>query len=344
MLEQFQPKILVLESDADIGMIPLLKMHRERFSDFKDSIVLVVHAGELSEQTAEAVALSADLFLKKPFSFEKLKYRLSMLLAAKADSSVIPSAFRNAVQQLGARDDRGALDSFRSILQMYPECPKATREMARILLSQQRWQEAEHWVWRLREEAILDPDWIPDVIEMAAKINRYDYVEWLADAVKEMPRSQVKIITAVAHGMALLAARLASSPKDRSRSLDLFQKAVTVSKHAPETYAEVIQFMYSADMLVEADILLRNAPDEVRHSEDTKMLLLEYLDQNREASEVINAAYQLYRAGIRKPRVYQILIERSKELKRTRQVIDELIEEGARIHPEWAETFNSYLE
>jgi hypothetical protein len=226
---------------------------------------------------------------------------------------------------------------------MYPELPKAAREVVRILLSRQRWQEAEQWVWRLREESLLDPDWIPDVIEMASKLNRYDYVEWLAGAVREMPKSKMAIITSVAHGMALLAARLASTPKERARSLDLFQKAVSVSKHAHETYSEVIQAMYSADMLVEADILLRNAPFEVQNSEETKMLLLEYLDANREGSEVINAAYQLYRSGIRKPRVYQILIERSKELGRTRQVIVELIEEAARVHPDWSDTFNSHL-
>jgi DNA-binding NarL/FixJ family response regulator len=341
-IEQSQPKILVLDSELEIGMIKLLRLHREQFPDYRDSFVLIIHSGELSELTAEAVSLSADLFLQKPFSFEKLSYRFALLLAAKSVDSPIGATFRNGVKQLENRDDAGALESFLSVLKRYPECPRATREVVRILLQQQRWQEAEHWVWRLREESLLDPEWIPDVIEMASKINRYDYVEWLADAVKEMPKSKLKIISAVAHGMSLLAARLASVPKERGRALNLYQRAVTVSKHAPETYTEVIQSMYAADMLVEADILLRGAPEEVRHSEDTKMLLLEYLDQNRDATEVINTAYQYYRSGIRTPRVYQILIERSKELNRTNQVIVELIEEGARIYPDWAATFNSY--
>jgi DNA-binding NarL/FixJ family response regulator len=343
LMEQFQPKVLVLESDANLGLPELLAKHRDRLSDFKDSIVVVLHSGELSEQTADAARQSVDLFLKKPFSLEKFKYRLSMLLAAKSESSVIPPLVRRGIQQLEEKDEDGALGTFRSILQMYPEFPKAIREVARILLARQQWQEAEHWVWRLREDSLLDPDWIPDVIEMASKINRYDYVEWLADAVREMPKSKVKIITSVAHGMSQLAARLASFSKERTRALDLFRKAISVSKHAPETYAEVIQFMYSAEMLVEADILLSMAPEEVRNSEDTKMLLLEYMDRNRDAPEVINAAYQLYRSGVRKPRVYQILIERSKELGRTRQVIVELIEEAGRIHPDWQDTFNAYL-
>ncbi len=344
LLSEFQPKILVLEADQDPQLLnELLSLHRKQFSNFKDSILIVLHSGDLSEQTAEAVRQGADIFLKKPFSLERFKYRFAMAVAAKSESSFVPPIYQDAMELIGSRADEEALAKLRTVVQIYPECPKALREMARIHLQRQNWQEAERWVWRLREENLLDPEWIPDVIEMASKIDRYDYVEWLADAVREMPKSKVRIISSVAHGIALLAARLASSQKDRPRALELFQKAVSVSKHAHETYSEVIQAMYSAEMIVEADILLRSAPDEVRESEDTKILLLEHLDQHREAPEVINAAYQLYRAGVRRPRVYQVLIERSKELGRTRQVIVELIEEAGRVHPDWTETFNGYL-
>jgi hypothetical protein len=231
---------------------------------------------------------------------------------------------------------------FNSVLQVFPESPKAMYELARFYLTRQRWTEAERFVWRLREEQLLDPEWIPDVIEMASKIDPNDYVEWLASAVREMPKSKVRIIAAVAHGITLLAARLSSEPGERGRALALFQQAVSVSKHAPETYSEVIQSMYSAEMMVEADILLQNAPVEVREAEGTKMLLLEYLDQSRDANEVIIKAYQLYRGGVRRPRVYQVLIERSIELGRTQQIITDLIEEAIRVHPEWADTFSSY--
>ena len=343
LLVEYRPKLLILESEGDADSFrKLLELHREHFKEYRDSIVVVLHSGDLSELTADAVKLGCDLFLRKPFSLEKFKYRLGLVITAKAEGSMVASLYSGACSLLEQKQDEAAVSKFTSLLQLFPESPKAMYELAKFYLSRQRWSEAERWVWRLREEQILDPEWIPDVIEMAAKINRYDYIEWLASAVREMPKSKVRIISAVAHGITLLAARLASETGERGRALTLFQQAVSVSKHAPETYSEVIQAMYSAEMMVEADILLRNAPEEVRESEDTKMLLLEYLDQTREASEVINSAYQLYRGGVRRPRVYQILIQRSIELGRTRQVITELIEEAVRVHPDWADTFNAY--
>jgi|GEM_PF-5617354 len=343
LLDQFKPKILVLEADDDPeGFIELLKMHREHFKDYQDSIVVILYSGDLSELTAGAVKEGCDLFLRKPYSLEKFKYRLSLVMAAKTEGSAVLANYREAQKLLESGQQDAAVFKYKQISQNFPECPKALYELARFYLSKQRWLEAERWVWRLREERLLDPEWIPDVIEMAYKIDRFDYIEWLADEVREMPKSKVRIISSVAHGITLLAARLASEGQERGRALTLFQKAVSVSKHATETYTEVIQAMYGAEMLVEADILLRSAPEEVRESEDTKMLLLDYLDQNREAPEVINAAYKLYREGVRRPRVYLILIQRSKELGRMKQIIDELIDEGARVHPDWADTFKTY--
>lgn len=186
------------------------------------------------------------------------------------------------------------------------------------------------------------PPRVPLFIKLAIGLTKFNIVNVIYSKYCEYDEKDEAVTKCIAAGLTVVGK--AHLQKQRPRdALEAFHKAENIAKTVPAIIKEIVIALVSNGLKKEAEDILVRAPNEVRDSPDVRIAELESLDKSGVPQNILKLGLELIGVGVKHPRLYEIVIARSIEMKRRRAVIDELVHTATELFPDQKGVFQKFL-
>lgn len=234
---------------------------------------------------------------------------------------------------LGKKDTAAALRSFEAGLAIDPHHYRSLVGALDCYIALGEHAKGYEVVRKLSETHTIPLQRIPDLIRLAIlngkfadMIGFYEY----GDAIAEAYPSATQYLAA---GLVVCGIYFARK-NSRSEALDAFRKAEVACRKYPKIQTRLLCAMIQADFVEEITIVSARMPEEIRESSEVRMAELMRMDRLSPPIQTLQHAINLFRQGFRARELFEILLKRSVELKRSNVNIDDILHAAEKAFPE----------
>lgn len=342
----------------------------------RKSIFMMVTSDKTESSVAEAAEEEVDGYILKPYSLQGFKDHLVRAYLSKVD----PDSYRRTIEEgkltLGFRDIEEAKQTFLRAVKLSRRPALAYYYYGRACLMQKNIAEAEeayqtglkydlrHYkclnglldlylrqkrskdAYKIARRLIsvypISSARLNSIVRLAIHNHMFEDVDAYFEAYSQMDRRPVELTRCMVAAQ-IVAGKFYFKQDDLPSAYRLFDGAIKASLRAPSTLAQILNTLLEQGDFARAEHYLRLFPTDKRSGEIYKLLNFLVLDYKGSAQEVILQGRKIIKAGIYDPRVYEIMIRRSVEVKLSRWV-DAFLEEALSRWPEMSERFTRWIQ
>ncbi|EQC46734.1 tetratricopeptide repeat protein [Bacteriovorax sp. BSW11_IV] len=185
---------------------------------------------------------------------------------------------------------------------------------------------------------------IPDLIRICLANRKFEDLEKLSLVLNQVPDLSENIRKYISAGLAMCGKHLLISNQSKDIALRSLKRALESSDDNVHVVVTVGRTYLECNYFNEALHVANSYEDKLGDSEEFKIFELELFYQTSETKgQVLTLGNELLQKNIKRPRVYEIIIQASIELKRRNEAIEQLVHDASSEHPNLKSFFQSFL-
>ncbi len=270
--------------------------------------------------------------------YEKAIAQLERSVSHDAPTLVAKAQFYkgNSFKELG--DLEKALESYIEALELDSKHYGSLQGARDITFEKKDYQEAYKFQARLLKEYPLNPFHIPLITKLSILTEQYDDIYKIWKLFDQLEEADPIIKLNVSAGMTILAEHLMRSDKNDS-AIEILESAVKFSMGKKEILRRIITNLIKLGATEKADQIFGSFADENKNTKEFKLMELEINNKAHSAEKTLMYAMNLTREGINDEIVYQIMLEKSVQLDRKAEEIDDIVHKATQLYPNSKERF-----
>jgi tetratricopeptide (TPR) repeat protein len=228
---------------------------------------------------------------------------------------------------------------FKESLKLDPKNYKGLAGLMECCLTQQKFEQAYDVSRCILAEHAVRPRRLPGLIRAAVMCGKFDDVLQFYDFYMKLDEVDEQLINSVSAGL-LVCSKFQMKKGLRAEAGVTLRKAMIACKGKAIYLKEILASMILNGMSDDIVPILASAPPEVKNSTEIRMAEFEYQYQaGATAGRMVEMGLDMIKQGIKNPRIYEIVIQKSIALKRRPQLIEELVGEACKEFPDHAHLF-----
>lgn len=185
---------------------------------------------------------------------------------------------------------------------------------------------------------------IPDLIRICLANRKFEDLEKLSLIMNQVPDLSVNIRKYISAGLAMCGKHLLISGSNRDIALRSLKRALESADENINVIVSVGRSYLEANLFNEALQISNNFNDRFGQFDEFKIFELELFFQTSESKgQVLSLGNELLQRNIKRPKVYEIIIQTSIELNRRSDAIEQLVNDASKEHPNLKSFFHSFL-
>jgi CheY-like chemotaxis protein len=333
--------------------LDLLQRQRANNPDVKKSIFLLLTSNSSQSAVARAAEEDCDAFILKPFTPEVFRNTLIRAALLKANPPEYFTCIEAGKAKIALKDFEGAEVEFKKAEKMDPQPALACYYLGQLkllkkimdgaqdfyeqglgynkihykclvglyelLMEMKMYKEAYDVVKKVSQYFPANPKRLAEVLRLAIINQSYDDVEKYYSIFCNIDERNDMLVNYICAALVVCGKYYIRSG-NRARALELFQKTVATGAGRTKFLREIIQTLVESKLATEADQILKRYPPELQ--KDSEYLLLNFQVQNLTLAPqlVLSRGRELMAQGIESERFYEIMLERSLEVKNERMM------------------------
>jgi CheY-like chemotaxis protein len=356
--------------------LELLQSHRSKNPESTKSLFIMMTSNTSQSAVARAAEEDVDAYILKPFSPSSLKKIIIKTAIAKIQPPPYVVQIEEGKAKLAKMDLDGAEANFKAAEGLDPQPALAlyyqgqVRQLRKILeeakgsyrkgldfnkihykcmvglyelqMASNNNAEAYEVVKKISQYFPANPKRLADVLRLAIINKSYEDVEKYYALFCNIDERNDNLVNYICAAL-VVCGKFYLQNANRSRALELFQKAAVTSAGRTKVIREIVQALYEKKIPAEAEKFLARYPAEGRQSEE--FLLLDFLTASLQANATVVVAKgrNFLAKGYHDERVYETMIERFMEEKAVSSA-ENLLEVAGPKFPKIREKYASRLE
>jgi tetratricopeptide (TPR) repeat protein len=353
--------------------LDLLQMQRSSYPSRLETAFFLLSDKNSPTIAGRVAEEEADALIARPFTFASLKDKIiegldpkslpssymraidtgRMLLDEGKPDQALP-AFSQAVsldpapalakyfmgmaqRQLGNLDQ--AKNEFEEGLHYNPNHYRCLSALFDLALESKNFEQAYAMAAQLSANFPVTPKRLTDFVRVSVVSHKFEDILSFYEVFSKMEESDETVVTAVAAGLVVCGRYFLQHDK-KPDALTALKKAHSVCKGKPKIMRQILRTYIDMGLAAETNAALLQLPADVRSTPEFRVLEFETLNLTGTASEVLQMGMGLLTQKVKDPKVYEIVILRSIEIKRKREAIQELIHEAMQAFPERKKTYD----
>jgi CheY-like chemotaxis protein len=368
-----KPHIVIAEYElgSRCGLDLLQTLRESNPTETKQMIFVVVTRNTSQSAVARSAEEDIDAYILKPFTVEMVRKTImkaaiikikppEYLVAIDEGKALLSDGKTDEAEKLFIRatglDPQPALALYylgqikflRQIMGEAHGCYNKGLEFNKIhykclvglyelLMSQKNHNEAYDVVKKVSQYFPANPKRLTEVLRLAIITGKYEDVEKYYSIFVNIDERDEVLIRYVCAALVVCGKYYLGS-KNRSRALELFQKAASTGYGRVKILKEIIQALLESTLIKEARDYLNKFPPESHTG--AEFLITKFLISNAEGNLniIIEQGRKIVSSGFADEKVFAIMIQRSKEAKLD-IAVDQLLSEAVKKYPQHKDSF-----
>lgn len=368
VMEKELPEIIISEYQLndEYNGLDLFDFHQKQYENRLNVVFCLVTENFTPELIIKVAEGEIDSLISKPFTPNTLEkkfysglknkinpseYQLEMekgkLLYREGKKTDSLEVFKNAQGMNAAPTTalyyQGLIhkdkENFENAVQCFVEGAKYTHnhygclhELFNIFMDQKNFPKALQVHELISKHFPVDAKNLPPLIEMSVQLERYDDLVKYYKIILEAEDVNIAIKNKLAYALIQSGKKLLSGYK-KTTAMDFFTKAIELSQGDEKILTEVTRGLIKAQEYEQAEKLLSELAVESK-SPKLRELKLDILERlNQKPDEILKLGMELLREGHTNLKTYKIVIKRSKQLGRRKDLIEDIIYEAKKKYP-----------
>lgn len=373
-IRETQPHIVIAEYDLgqSCGLELLRNQREQRPKETKECIFILVTGNTSQSSAARALEEDIDAYIIKPYTLEFVR---STIIKA-AMSKIKPSKYFATIDKgkdamaAGNLDEAESLfvaattlDSAPALAYYYIGQVKFLRTimpmaqsnymkglklnqihykclvgMYELLMKEQRHSEAYDIVRKLAKYFPANPKRLSEVLRLAIINKQYEDIEGYYKTFTNIDQRNPDLSRAAAASMVICGKYYLSSGRGEGKAMDIFNKAAATASTDMKIMMEIIGTLLEYGLEKEAQKFLQKFPPEMRRRNEFLVSEVLVLDRSTSLSMSIDRGRELLARGIKDPKLYLMMIKRSKEAG-LQAAVEDLVRQACTAFPDKKEQF-----
>jgi tetratricopeptide (TPR) repeat protein len=342
-----KPDIVIAESTfGKQSGLDLLQRQRENNPDSKKSLFILLTGNSSQSAVARAAEEDVDAFILKPFTPEVLRSTLIKAALLKAHPPEYIKRIEIGKAKIVEKDFDGALADFTAALALDPspalaryyighiQFLKAALDQAKgefeqglalnkihykclvglydLLMDLKMHKEAYEVVKKVSQYFPANPKRLSEILRLAIVTQSYADVERYYAIFCNIDTRNETLVNYICAALIVCGKHYVKTG-NRTRALELFQKAVATSAGRTKFLREIVQTLVDGKLTNEALQTLKRYPADTQSSAEYRVLELQVLNLTKDAQTVLNYGRELISQNVDSDRLYEVMLTRAIE-------------------------------
>jgi len=366
LIAQFQPELLI--SEMNLGKssgLDLVQQHFEAVPDRLAATSIILSMDSSNVQLGTLAEFQVDGVLLKPYTIQTLQECIQSAVAAKLDPPAYLIKFEEGKRELRASNPEKAAALFEEGLRenskhapTYAYFAQASTQLAdlekaamllkkglqadpksylcmnglfELYLGQKKYDLAYETATLLYEKNPPSANRLLDLVRLSIHCSKFEDILSYCDRFKSIDATETTLNRVMIAGL-LTSSRYFHHRKQPERAQEALKDAARISLRTDLLQAEVFRYMIENQSFEMADQFYSQMQEVVRKKTEVLLPRLELLFHFKDYGQLITLGQTLVKGKNDTPRVYELMIEASKKLNRSEQVIQNLILEAQSRH------------
>lgn len=371
----------IIFTAADIGKEKtaedLLELHLDLIPNRENCVFMVISKHNSEASAAAYLDTEVDNYICQPFNTETLQSSVMKAFkqkvtqtaydreVCKIKSLIYTKEFDEAKQRaeksltmnknqawsyflLGNIEEvqsnfQAAIDQYRKALDSDTSHYQTLSGLMRCYQSLKMYADAYDAATLLLDQYPLSINSIPDLIRISLANQKFEDLEKISAVLVQIPDLSPTIKLQISAGLALCGKHLLKN-QNRELGVKSLKKALETCDFNPNIVLSVGQTYVDSALYKEAMNVLNQYDDKLGAMASFKVLELEVFYRTGEKKgHIISLGNQLLKKNIKQPKVYEIMLEASRELNRRPEAIEQIVFDATKDYPELKGHFQKYL-
>lgn len=375
-IAELKPHVVIAEYEfgRDCGLELLRNQREQRPKELKECIFVVVTSNTSQSAAARALEEDIDAYIIKPYTLEFVRRTLIKAALMKIKPPEYFAVIDQGKEALeGGRFDEAeelfnkatTLDNTPSLAYYYLGQLKFIREvmaqaqssymkglkfnnihykclvgMYELMMKQERHTDAYDIVKKIAKYFPANPKRLSEVMRLAIVNGAYEDIESYYKMFTSLEQRNVMLVRYVTAAMVICGKYYLGLGKSEGKAVDVLQKAAATSGNSPRILAEIVPMLLEHKLAEEAERFLQKFPPETRKGPEYLVMEMLVLEGKTSASLAISRGRELLAQGIKDPRLYEIMIRKSKEAGLD-SAVEDLVRDATSAFPEKKTAFET---
>ena len=267
--------------------------------------------------------------------FLKKEYELAIPLfeeAKNADPSPLLAYYYLGLIHQEKQEFEQALTSFEEGLKFDPKNFLCLIAIFDFKMNRAEYESAYEVATRLHKHHPVSTTRILSLVKLSVYNKKFTDILDYYQIFKQIKNRDAILNRAVIASM-LVCAKHFALKAEKVKNLEVLKDAATIANETETLRAEVFRYFIESHHYDDADIFHRDFPEEFRNNPEIRLLNLGLNHASGQDSAVIQLGKLMIKEGVKSPRVFELMIDSSKRLKRSEDRIDEIIQEAKMYYP-----------
>jgi DNA-binding NarL/FixJ family response regulator len=367
-----KPHIVIAEYDFGSSCgLELLQSQRANNPESKDCLFILITGNTSQSTVARAAEEDVDAFVLKPFTPDVLRKTILSVALAKISPPPYVLTINEGKALLEAQDLDAAEEKFKTATTLDPRPSlayyylgqvKFLREILNeaqgdydtglnynkihykcmvglydIFMKTQQHDRAYDVVKKISQYFPANPKRLSEVLRLAIMNKKYEDVEKYYQIFCNIDERSELLINYICAAL-VVCGKYYLQTRNRSRALELFQKAGATSAGRTKILREIVQALLDHRLATEATQFLARFPVETHTSSEYQILDFLIANQISTISSILTKGRDLLQKGVKDERVYEVMIARYIEGKLF-SAADDLLSDAIAKFPDSKEKF-----
>ncbi len=233
-------------------------------------------------------------------------------------------------------------EAFEAGLKLNPTHYQSLLGLFDVFLKQKKYREAYRISSAITKSDAFPMHRIPDFLQVSIQNEKFYDALVFFDILAAYDNPTESVVAYTSAAMVVCAKKLIRE-HEAGRGLEILKKAQFLSRNRDKIQIEIISALYLCKMEEEADQFLKRVPEEIRNSSDMQVMRMEHFLSQGQVDRMMRIGDELIKANARNCRLYEIMIEQSKRLRRPVSAIDSIVSRAVEFFPEKRESFEQLI-